>query len=162
MRIRIRARDAHLKARGFRGGCRRGDQPDGGGAVLQTPGDGDGRPEVLDEPFVGVYGGGDEGHDVWEAVEEAGEEMPAEVGEVGEVGVWRVGVNGAAVKEIRGRGGVGNGDVHVAGVAGEALAGFGHEAGGDSVFAADRLDDVSGVTMSVAIEEERSCCREGC
>lgn len=112
--------------------------------MLETPGDGDGRPEVLDEPFVGVYGGGEEGQDVWEAVEEAGEEMPAKVGEVREVGVGGVGVGGRAVEEVGPGGGVGEGDVHVARVAGEALAGFCHEAGRDAVFAADGLDDVSG------------------
>lgn len=112
--------------------------------MLKTPGDGDGGPEVLHEPFVGVYGGGEEGHDVWEAFEQAGEEMPAEVGEVREVGVGGVGVGGRAVEEVGPGGGIGEGDVHVAGVAREALAGFGHEAGGDAVFAADGLDDVSG------------------
>lgn len=144
MGIRIRACDADLKARGFRRGCRRGDESYGGGAVLEAPGDGDGRPEVLDEPLVGVYGGGEEGHDVWEAVEEAGEEMPAKIGEVREVRIRGRRVGGMAVEEVRAGGGVGDGDVHVAGVAGEALAGFGHEAGGDTVFAADGLDDVSG------------------
>lgn len=101
MGIRIRACDADLEAGGFWGGGRRGDEPDGGGAVLEAPGDGDGRPEVLDEALVGVYGGGEEGHDVWEAVEQAGEEMPAEVGEVREVRVGRGRVGGASVEEVR-------------------------------------------------------------
>lgn len=83
MGIRIRARDADLEPRGFRRGRGRRDEPDGCGAVFQAPGDGDGGPEVFDQALVAIYGGGEEGHDVWEAVEEAGEEVPAEVGEVG-------------------------------------------------------------------------------
>lgn len=46
----------------------------------------------------------------------------------------------------------------MAGVAGEALTRFGHEAGGDAVFAADGLDDVSGFIFSVAGQEVPCWC----
>lgn len=82
MRIGVRARDSDFEARGFgRGGGWR-DQPDGCGAVFEPPGDGDGGPEVFDEALVAVYRWGEEGHYVWKTVEQAGEEMAAEVGEV--------------------------------------------------------------------------------
>lgn len=47
------------------------------------------------------------------------------------------------MEEVGACGGGGEGDVHVAAVAGEAFAGFGHEAGGDGVFAADAFGYVS-------------------
>ena len=63
---------------------------------------------------------------------------------MGEVGVGRIGVGGLAGEEVGAGGGGGERDVHVAAVAGEALAGLGHEAGGDAVLAAEGFDDVSG------------------
>lgn len=143
MRIRIRAGNPDLESRGFRGRGGRRDEADRRGAVLEAPGDGDWSPEVFDETLVAVYCGGEEGHDVWEAVEEAGEEVPAEVREVREVGPARGTVGRAAVEEVGIAGGGKEGDVHVAAVAGEAFAGFGHEAGGYAVFGANGFDDVS-------------------
>ena len=111
--------------------------------MFQAPGDGDGRPEVFDEALVAVYCGREERHHVGQTVEQAGEEMAAEVGEMLEVGIGGGGVWGGAVEEVRACGGGGQGDVHVAAVAGQAFAGFGHEAGGYGVFAADAFGYVS-------------------
>lgn len=78
------------------------------------------------------------------AVKEAGEELPPEVREVGEVGVWWIGVFGRTGKEVF-AGFVDDGDVYVARVSREGLARFCHEAGGDSVFGAEGFHDVSKV-----------------
>ena len=147
MGVGIRARDADLEARGL--GARRGrrDEPDARGAVLQPPRDGDGCPEVLDQPLVRVDGRRDDGHDVRQAVEQAGEEVAAQVGEVDEVRPGGVLVFGAAVKEVL-VGGVDDGDVHMAAVSGEALARLGHEAGRYAVLAAEGFDDVSENALS--------------
>lgn len=69
--------------------------------------------------------------------------MAAEVGEVLQIGVGGGGVRGGAVEEVGACGGGGQGDVHVAAVAGEAFAGLGHEAGGYGVLAADAFGYVS-------------------
>ena len=119
--------------------------------MLEAPGDGDGGPEVLDEALVAVDRGGDDGHDVREAVEQAGEEVAAEVGEVREVRVGWVGVLLAAVEEVLAAL-VDERAVHVAGVSGEPFARLGHEAGGHAVFGAEGLDDV--------FEEGGAVCHE--
>ena len=77
--IGVGAADADFEACCFGAGGGRGNESDGCGAVLETPGNRDGGPEVLDEAFVGVDGGSEDGHDVWKAVKEAGEEVTAEV-----------------------------------------------------------------------------------
>lgn len=76
------------------------------------------------------------------AVEEAGEEVPPQVGEVGEVGVLWIGVFGGTGEEVF-AGFIDDGDVYVTRVSGEILAGFCHEAGGDAVFGAEGFDDIS-------------------
>lgn len=84
------------------------------------------------------------------AVKEAGEELPPEVWEVGQVGVWWIGVLRATGKEVF-AGFIDNGDVYVTWVSGEVLAGFGHEAGSNAVFGAEGFDDVSRFCWSVYI-----------
>lgn len=84
------------------------------------------------------------------AVKESGEELPPEVGKVGEVGVWWIGVFRGTGKEVF-AGFVDDGDVYVTRVSREVLAGFGHEAGGDAVFGAEGFDDVSRFCWSVYI-----------
>ena len=135
----ICARDADLEAGGFGWGDRWGDQSDRGGAVFKAPGDGDGGPEVLDEPFVRIDGRSDDGHDVREPGEDAGKEVAAEVGDVGKIWVRRVRVLIAAVEHVL-AGFVHDGHMHVATVSGEAVLRFCHEAGCCAMSAADALD----------------------
>src|SRR5690242_19321914 len=100
VRVCVCAGDADLEAGclcGGGGGC---NEADGGGAVLEAPGDGDGGPEVFDEPLVRVDVGGQDGHDVWQAVDEAGEEVPAQVAEEGNVAVGGRRVFGLAGEEV--------------------------------------------------------------
>ena len=111
--------------------------------MFQAPGNSHRSPEVLDEALVGVYRRGEDGHDVRKAVEETGEKVPAHVREVCEIRVFRVLVFGGPVEEVFVGAGVDEGDVHVAGVTGETLARFGHEAGGYAEFASGRFDNVS-------------------
>lgn len=148
MRVRIRTRDADLKARSGRFGGGWGDESDASGAVLEAPGDGNGGPEVLDEALVAVHCGCEDGHDVGEAVEDTSKEVAAHVGEVGDVWVGRVGVCGVAREEV-GAGGGDEGEVHVAAVSGEALTGFGHEAGRDAVGCGDGFNNVFKETGAV-------------
>ena len=163
MRIRIRARDSNLEARCFGRRGRWRDEADGSSAVFEAPGNGDGGPEVFDEAFVAVYRWGEEGHYVGQTVEQAGEEVAAQVGEMLEVGVGGGGVWGGAVEEVRACGGGGQGDVHVAAVAGEAFSGFGHEAGGYGVFAADAFGYVSmGEGMDLASDSLSARRGKGC
>lgn len=108
--------------------------------MLEPPRDSDGGPEVFDEPLLAVHVWGEYGHDVWEAVDEAREEVAAEIREKSDVRVWGVFVFFAAVEEVLAVV-VDDGDVHVATVAGQAFARLRHEAGCDAEFRAQGFDN---------------------
>lgn len=134
------ARHADFEARALGRAGGRGDQTNRCGAVLQAPGHCHRCPEIFDKAFVAVHRRRDDGHDIRQTLQEACEEMPAQVAEVLDVRVRRVGVGRVAREEVRSGLLVHEGDVHVPAVARQALAGFGHEAWRDAVLAADVLD----------------------
>lgn len=109
--------------------------------MLQPPRHSDGRPKVLDEPLVRVDRRGQHGHDVRQALEEACQEVPAQIGQGRNVVPLGVGVRGVPGEQVLAVA-VDDGDVHVAAVSGEALFRLGHEARRDAVVDAHALDDV--------------------
>ncbi len=70
--------------------------------------------------------------------------MTAEIGKVGEIRIWRVGIFATPVEEVV-AGLVDDGNMHVTGIAWEAFARLRHEAGRDSVVGAQRFDNISKV-----------------
>jgi len=130
--IRVCTRNAHLKACCL--GASRGwsNQSNGCGAVLVTPGHGDGRPEVLDEALIAVYCRRENRHYVWQALQQTSEEVPSHVGEEAYVGICCIRVLRRARKQVLPVC-VDKGNVHVARVAWEALRRLCHERGCDAV-----------------------------
>lgn len=121
---------------------RRRNEANRSGTMLQTPGHGHGSPKVLDEALVRVDRGRDNGHDIGQSVNETREEVSAEIGEMLDVRVGRVGIGCLAIEEVLGRLQVDDGDVHVAAVPRKSFSRLGHETRRNSILAAKRLDGV--------------------
>lgn len=68
--------------------------------MLETPGNGDGRPEILHQSLVRVDRRSDERHNVWKSIDEPGKEVATDVREVLDVGPFRVIVPLMSVEEI--------------------------------------------------------------
>ena len=107
--------------------------------MLETPAHSNGGPEVLDESFVRVNSGGNDRHNVWQSIEETGQELSSNIRDASKVREQRIGVFRVTRKDIVAVGFGREGNVHMPRITGKTLARFGHKARRDAVLAADAL-----------------------
>lgn len=115
--------------------------------MFQAPADCDGCPEVLDQTLIAVDRRREDGHDVWETLNQTSKEVAAQVGKVFNVLVRSVGVRFAACEKVLLCVRVAQRNMHVTTVSWQILARFGHEAGCDAEFAGDRLDGEPAIVL---------------